>query len=71
MRPTTTPTNDRDTLEPLPNVLARVSLAKPTIYKLIAKGEFPRPIKIGRASRWRASDIDAWIAAQQTNGGAQ
>ncbi|WP_425605824.1 helix-turn-helix transcriptional regulator [Paraburkholderia translucens] len=29
----------------------------------IAKGTFPKPIRIGTASvRWRASDINEWIA---------
>ncbi|MEC5342864.1 AlpA family phage regulatory protein [Brenneria populi] len=30
------------------------------IYKLIAQGRFPKPIKIGRMSRWKASDYYAW-----------
>ena len=31
------------------------------IYHLINEGKFPRPLKIGRASLWRLSDINAWI----------
>lgn len=31
------------------------------IYHLIRIGQFPAPIKIGRASLWRLSDINAWI----------
>ena len=31
------------------------------IYHLINEGKFPAPIKIGRASLWRVSDINAWI----------
>ena len=31
------------------------------IYHLINEGRFPAPIKIGRASLWRLSDINAWI----------
>lgn len=30
------------------------------IYKRIANNEFPSPIKIGRASRWRRSTISQW-----------
>ncbi|XYQ55719.1 helix-turn-helix transcriptional regulator [Pectobacterium carotovorum] len=30
------------------------------IYKLIAQGKFPKPIKIGRMSRWKASDYYSW-----------
>lgn len=31
------------------------------IYHLINEDKFPRPLKIGRASLWRLSDINAWI----------
>ena len=31
------------------------------LYHLIKIGEFPAPIKIGRASLWRVSDINQWL----------
>lgn len=31
------------------------------IYHLINEGKFPAPIKIGRASLWRVSDINQWL----------
>ena len=31
------------------------------IYHLIRIGQFPAPIKIGRASLWRLSDINDWL----------
>lgn len=31
------------------------------IYHLIKNGQFPAPIKIGRASLWRVSDINEWL----------
>lgn len=31
------------------------------IYHLIKSGQFPTPIKIGRASLWRVSDVNAWL----------
>lgn len=31
------------------------------IYHLINEGRFPAPIKIGRASLWRVSDVNAWL----------
>lgn len=31
------------------------------IYHLINEGRFPAPIKIGRASLWRLSDVNAWL----------
>jgi predicted DNA-binding transcriptional regulator AlpA len=30
-------------------------------YKLIKDGMFPRPIKFGRSSRWRESDVRRWV----------
>ena len=30
-------------------------------YKLIQDGQFPKPIKLGRSSRWLRSEIEAWI----------
>lgn len=30
-------------------------------YKLIQDGEFPKPIKLGRSSRWLQSEVEAWL----------
>lgn len=30
-------------------------------YKLISESKFPAPIKLGRSSRWRRSQIEAWF----------
>jgi len=30
-------------------------------YKLIQDGEFPKPIKMGRSSRWLQSEVEAWM----------
>jgi len=39
------------------------------IYRLISQGRFPKPIKMGRMSRWIASDYyewrDGYIASSQ------
>ena len=31
------------------------------IYHLINEGKFPKPLKIGRASLWRLSEINGWL----------
>lgn len=36
------------------------------IYKLISLGKFPKPIKLGRMSRWRAGDYYAWRDSYST-----
>ncbi|BEM65474.1 Rha family transcriptional regulator [Serratia marcescens] len=30
-------------------------------YKLIQLGEFPKPIKLGRSSRWLQSEVEDWV----------
>lgn len=30
-------------------------------YKLIKDGQFPKPIKLGRSSRWLRSEVEAWL----------
>lgn len=30
-------------------------------YKLIGDGQFPKPIKLGRSSRWFRSEVEAWM----------
>lgn len=47
------------------DVEQRTGFSRSTIYRLMSDGEFPRPLRIGRqAVRWRASDIDTWIASK-------
>ncbi|MBU9858615.1 helix-turn-helix transcriptional regulator [Rahnella aceris] len=31
------------------------------IYKLIQAGKFPKPIKLGRSSRWFESEVITWL----------
>ncbi len=31
------------------------------IYHLINEGKFPAPVKIGRSSLWRLSEINSWV----------
>lgn len=37
------------------------SLTDKWFYKLIKDGEFPKPIKLGRSSRWLESEVEAWL----------
>ena len=30
-------------------------------YKLIKDGLFPKPVKLGRSSRWLKSEVEAWL----------
>jgi len=35
-----------------------------TLYKFIKTQEFPKPIKIGKSSRWKLTDIKKWLNHQ-------
>ncbi|WP_073034603.1 helix-turn-helix transcriptional regulator [Roseovarius pacificus] len=35
--------------------------SRASIYRDIQRGEFPRPLKLGSSSRWRRSEIEAYI----------
>ena len=43
-----------------------VAFGRSRIYQLIAADEFPKPIKVGKSSRWVKAEIDAWISKQAT-----
>ena len=46
----------------LPEVLSTVGLSRSSLYALIAKGDFPRQIRLSpRTSGWRLSDVEDWI----------
>ncbi|HGM6729760.1 TPA: helix-turn-helix transcriptional regulator [Stenotrophomonas maltophilia] len=45
-------------------VLARVGMAKSTLYLRISAGKFPKPVHLGSSVRWVESEIDSWIQDQ-------
>ncbi|MHC1660598.1 helix-turn-helix transcriptional regulator [Stenotrophomonas maltophilia] len=45
-------------------VLARVGIAKSTLYSRISAGKFPKPVHLGSSVRWVESEIDSWIQDQ-------
>lgn len=51
-------------LLPLPEVKSRTGFKSSFLYQLIKSGKFPAPVKIGTSSRWRESEIQAWIHNQ-------
>lgn len=34
-----------------------------TLWRLLAAGEVPEPVRLRKAVRWRRSDIEAWLVA--------
>ena len=58
----------------LPEVKRRVGVSTPTIYRWVAAGVFPRPIRVGdNTSAWIESEVAAWqrdrIAARDAERG--
>ena len=49
-----------------PDLETKLGLSRSTIYALMSKGQFPRPIKLGcRAVGWRSNDIEKWLSEMQ------
>lgn len=51
------------TLLRLHEVCRRTGKSRSEIYRRIAAGDFPKPVKLGeRASAWPEHEVSAWIA---------
>jgi prophage regulatory protein len=49
----------------LPQVKARTGLSRSELYRRMAAGDFPQPVKLGtRASAWPESEVSAWCEAR-------
>ena len=54
-----------DRLLPFKRVLEVTSLSRATLYRKVADGSFPAPLKIGKSRvAWREKDIVDWLARQ-------
>lgn len=42
-------------------ITAYTGMTDKWFYKLIKDGKFPKPIKLGRRSRWLRSDVEEWM----------
>ncbi len=54
----------------LPEICSLVGMSRSWVFREVAAGNFPRPIKIGGASRWDSAQIEAYIATLLDAGGA-
>lgn len=54
-----------ETLLRLSGVKSRTGLGRSHIYALAARGEFPKPVKLGeRASAWVESEVTEWVRSR-------
>lgn len=55
----------------LRGVLAVVGVSRSTLFRLIAAGEFPRPVALSERTRaWPSSEVEKWIAERSARGAA-
>lgn len=53
--------NTQITLMRIPQILKVMSVSKSKFWLMVQKGEFPKPIKIGRSSFWTVKQVQAFI----------
>ena len=54
-----------DTLLTIEEVAVRTRLSKPTIYKLIRQGDFPRQLRLcPNKVAWLEREVGEWVAAR-------
>ncbi len=55
-----------DALLTIDTVAATTGLSHRSIYRLAQRGELPPAVRGNRCTRWRASDVRAWLVAKAT-----
>ncbi|QWE02045.1 AlpA family phage regulatory protein [Polynucleobacter sp. JS-JIR-II-b4] len=62
--------NSEITLMRIPQILEVMPISKSKFWLMVQKGEFPKPIKIGRSSFWTIEQVQGFIqerTRQSTN----
>ena len=55
-----------------PVVSAETGLTRSSLYALMAKGEFPKPVRISaRAVAWVGVEVDHWIETRAKSGSCE
>jgi len=63
----TTENYSKEHLLSLDEVGKRLALSKRAVYRLIAKGSLPKPVKVGGATRLYESDLEEFLTNLKTN----
>lgn len=61
MATTATLLNADDPLINMVFITTYTNMTDKFFFKLIKNGQFPKPVKLGRSSRWRKSEVEAWM----------
>ena len=59
--PVTTSFSTEDPLIDMTFITTYTGMTDKWFYKLIQEGLFPKPIKLGRSSRWHKSEVECWL----------
>ena len=42
-----------------------IGLSQATLYRMVSRGEFPRPVQISpRCTGWRADEVEEWVGSR-------
>jgi prophage regulatory protein len=55
------------TLMRIPQILKVMPVSKSKFWLMVQKGEFPKPIKIGRSSFWTIEQVQSFIRERTDN----
>ena len=58
---TTRPSLTEDQFVDMAFITSLTGLTDKWYYKLIKDGLFPKPVKLGRSSRWLKSEVEKWL----------
>ena len=58
---TTRPSLTEDQFVDMAFITSLLQMTDKWIYKLIKDRVFPKPIKLGRSSRWLKSEVENWL----------
>lgn len=59
--PVITSVSTEDQLIDMTFITTYTGMSDKWFYKLIQDGLFPKPIKLGRSSRWKKSEVENWM----------
>ena len=53
----------------IPQILEIMPISRATFCSMVKKGEFPKPIKIGRSSLWTQEQVQAYMRQKANEAG--
>jgi len=52
-------------LIPLIDVLSLIPVSRATLYRVMERSDFPKPIRVGSRVFWESVEIEAWVQSQK------